>query len=75
MLYLLAATFILSSATALKIASAIMLAFKAVQLTLRKTSLLLAGTGVSAILLISIFAVRAVLIAKKVKMSKAALTA
>jgi hypothetical protein len=75
MLYLLAATFGLSSATALKIASAIMLAFKAGQLTLGKTSLLLAGTGIGAIVIIGIFAVGTVLIAKKVKMGKAALTA
>lgn len=75
MLYLLAATFGLGSATAAKIASAIMLAYQAGQLTLGRTSLLLAGTGIGAIVLIGIFAVGTYFLAKKIKLGKAALTA
>ncbi|MGD6976362.1 hypothetical protein [Bacillus altitudinis] len=75
LLIMLTGTFGISSATAGAIFVALNTAYKSGALTIGRVALLAAGTGVGALLIVSIFAVGGTFIMKKLKAGKAATVA
>ncbi|MDH6595941.1 hypothetical protein ACQCU3_14010 [Bacillus altitudinis] len=75
LLIMLTGTFGISSATAGAIFVALNTAHKSGALTVGRVALLAAGTGVGALLIVSIFAVGGTFIMKKLKAGKAATVA